>query len=82
MNGIHEVTGSIPVWSTNLPLAGVTPGSQRAAASRLERWRRTGTSAIAAHRSSGESGATSNDYPDVHGDSRDAVLAMRPALRR
>ena len=19
MNGIHEVTGSIPVWSTNLP---------------------------------------------------------------
>jgi hypothetical protein len=23
MNGIHEVTGSIPVWSTNFPASGV-----------------------------------------------------------
>jgi hypothetical protein len=27
MNGIHEVTGSIPVWSTNLSIP-VTSGSE------------------------------------------------------
>ena len=31
----------------------------------------TGTAAIAAYRSSAEPGAESNDYPDVHGASRE-----------